>query len=203
MAVKDERGNWIDAKGDAIPPKYIDPVDKKRDVLVEKLIRKAVKLSKALAEFKEEAFDEIEKYLSWVKEKYGVNLYTDKGNKQLSNFSNTQRIDVLVASIVEFDERIAMAKQLIDECIHEWSGGANDKIRMLVEHAFKVDKKGNLDKQRILSLKQLKINDKKWKRAMELINDSLKIVNKRRYIRFLVKNEKGEFETIFLDIAKL
>ena len=141
MAVKDERGNWIDAKGDAIPPKYIDPVDKKRDVLVEKLIRKAVKLSKALAEFKEEAFDEIEKYLSWVKEKYGVNLYTDKGNKQLSNFSNTQRIDVLVASIVEFDERIAMAKQLIDECIHEWSGGANDKIRMLVEHAFKVDKK--------------------------------------------------------------
>ena len=54
-----------------------------------------------------------------------------------------------------------------------------------------------------MSLKQLKINDKKWKRAMELINDSLKIVNKRRYIRFLVKNEKGEFETIFLDIAKL
>ena len=194
---------WIDAKGDAIPPKYIDPIDKKRDKVVVKIIKKAEKLSKQIAKFKEEVFNEINAYLTWVEEQYNTTATTQKGNKQLSDFSNVYRVEILVSNIIEFDERLQIAKNLIDECIENWSNGADDKIKTLVEHAFKVDKKGNLDKQRILGLKNLKIKDAKWKEAMTIIEDSMRIVSKKRYVRFSKRDASGSWQTIPIDISQV
>ena len=198
-----KNGMWIDAKGDAVPPKYIDPIDKKRDRLVTGIIKKAEKLSNQIAKFKKEVFEEIENYLRWVEEKYDTKVMTQKGNKQLSDFSNIYRVEILISNVIEFDERLQIAKGLIDECIEEWSDNVNNKIKVLVEHAFKVDKKGNLDKKRILGLRQLKIKDAKWKKAMEIIEDSMKIVDKRRYVRFSKKDENGKWQTIPIDISQV
>ena len=201
MAVKDKNGRWIDAAGQPVPPKYINQVDKKRDALVERLNKVAVDLNKRLADFRVKVLDDVEKYLSDLETQYDVEARTREGNKMLSNFSNTLRMEVKINKFIEFDERLAIAKEIIDDCIRKWSQGADDKITVLVMDAFKVDKKGKIDRDRVLGLKKLNIKDKDWAKAMDIIYDSIVVVGARAYLRFSMKDESGRWQTIPLDIA--
>jgi len=201
MAIKDNDGRWIDAAGQPVPPKYVSPVDKKRDALVERLHKTATDLNKRLSVFRRKVLDDVEKYLSDLETHYDVEARTKEGNKMLSNFSNSIRMEVRINKFIEFDERLALAKSIIDDCIRKWSKGSDDKIKALVMDAFKVDKKGNIDRDRVLGLKKLNIKDKDWAKAMDIIYDSIVVVGSRAYLRFSTKDENGRWETIPLDIA--
>jgi len=201
MARKDNKGNWIDGSGLSVPEKYVNPVDKMRDKLVTKLLKKAIKLNKDLSEFKEQCFTEFEKFKDKTHEKYGINVETQEGNKWLYDFSMDYRVSIKNAKRLDFNELLLDAKALIDECIDEWSKSSDDKIILLVKQAFNVDRKGKLDRERILSLRKLKINDKKWKKAMTLINDSLSVTGTKMYLQFFQKDDKKNFKNIPLDIS--
>ena len=202
MAQKDKDGKWIDGTGNAIPVKYIDPVDKNRDRLVNRLMKKAEDLSEKICKLREDAFEEIESFIVETEKKYNVNVRTKVGNKAFIDFSNTIKVQVQVAHTIQFDERLSLAKAIIDECIKRWSEGSDDKIKLLIDQAFKVDKKGNLDKDRVLGLRSLKINDNEWRKAMDIISDSTKVIGSKRYISFKKKNEKGDWDAVSLDIAR-
>ena len=73
----------------------------------------------------------------------------------------------------------------------EWCDGANAKLAVIVKDAFKVDRKGRLDKNRILGLRKYEIEDEKWKRAMEAIGNSVSVTGRRRYIRFFRIDDSG------------
>ncbi|WP_337050261.1 DUF3164 family protein, partial [Serratia fonticola] len=68
-----------------------------------------------------------------------------------------------------------MAKDIIDECVMEWSEGANANLRAIIFDAFEVDKAGKLSVSRILSLRRIKIDDPRWLTAMEAISESLQV----------------------------
>ena len=202
MALKNKDGHWIDPQGNPVPAKYVDKVDKLRDRLVGKLTRRAGQISETLGKFRADAFADVEKYLSAVEEIYGVSARNPGGNKILADFSQTAKVEIKVNNVVGFDDRIVLAKGIIDECTKRWSVGGDDRVKLLVDYAFKVDKQGNLDRDLILGLRKLDIKDKNWRKAMEILSDSLRIVGTRAYIRFWKKNEAGAWETLPLDIAQ-
>jgi len=203
MAKTDTNGYWIDSAGDAVPPKHVKPEDKKRDALVEKLMGKASALSNKLADFKEAAYEDIDAFLDALEKQYGVTARNEGGNKVITNFSNTMKVEVRNHKVLDFDEKLLLAKTLIDKCIEKWSENSRSEIVVLVRDAFKVDEKGKVDKKRILGLRKLSIKDADWKKAMEIISESLKITGKRQYIAFWVKNDSGEWDSVPLDIARV
>jgi len=203
MAKKDAAGRWQNSKGEWIPEKYIDVVDRSRDKKVESLYKKAIKLEKELREFKSLAFSEIEKHIKLVEEKYEMNASSKGGNKTLLSFNGNKKVEIIVSNRIEFDERLSLAKDLIDNCIKKWSEGANNNIIVLIAQAFQVDKKGKLDRDRILGLKNLKISDNEWNKAMEIISDSMQIVGSKKYIKFSIRDEDGGWETVKLDISQV
>ena len=152
MARKTKDGKWIDAAGNEIPAKYVSKVDKKRDKVVTSLCKKAMDLSGKLKKFKQEALEIINEYLDWVSKQNGVTAKTTKGNKMLYDFSREFKVEVHISERIDFDERLQMAREVIGECIKRWSKNSDDKIKILVEGAFRVDKKGRIDKNRILGL---------------------------------------------------
>jgi hypothetical protein len=120
----------------------------------------------------------------------------------LTGFSGRKRIQIKINKVIEFDERLQLAKQKIDDCLERWSQGANDNLKAVVFDAFKVDRKGNVDTKRILGLRKLKINDRAWKEAMELITQAVTITGTRSYILFQVReNQDSEWDTLRLDLA--
>ena len=202
MANKDESGSWIDATGQPVPPKYIDPVDKKRDQLVEKEIRQALLLQERMAKFKKTVLADIGNHLDWLAQLHGEKALSPGGNYQLTGFSGNKRLQIKVNKVIEFDERLHLAKKKIDSCLERWSQGANDNFKVVVFDAFKVDRKGNVDTKRILGLRKLKIKDAEWVAAMELITEAVTITGNRSYLTFQVRPHKdAEWETLRLDLA--
>ncbi|SKA56533.1 Protein of unknown function [Enterovibrio nigricans DSM 22720] len=66
-----------------------------------------------------------------------------------------------------------------------------------------MDKEGNLNTGRILSLRRIEIKDDRWNEAMKAIADSIMVSSTKPYVRFAQRNAEGKIVNIPLDLAAL
>ena len=202
MADKDKAGNWIDPTGHPVPVKYIGKVEKQRDVTVEKIFSAGVKLQKEMSKFKVLALGDVDKYLDWLASENGIEALNKGGNYELANFSANRKVYIKVNKTIELDERLQLAKTLIDECLVSWSKNADQNLKAVVMHAFRVDTKGRVNIRAILSLLKLNIKDAQWAKAMELIKQAITVIGSKQYIFLQMRpNPRAEWQTIRLDLA--
>ncbi len=191
------------SKGGFDPETMIKEIDLARDDLVNEIIEKTKTISESLVLLKRAMFNDIRAFCDLSAEKYGISFGGSKGNLQLTSYDGKYRVLVAVNESISFDERLQVAKALIDECIQDWVGGSRDEVKVLVNDAFYVGKSGKINTSRILGLRRLEIKDKRWAKAMDAISDSIQRIDSKEYIRTYERNEDGEYELINLDIAKL
>lgn len=196
------QGYKQDAKGRLIPVETIKPIDMARDQLVGEIVQKAQRVSKTLGEFKTSVFADIGAFIELSAERYDAKLGGAKGNVSLVSFDGSYKVQRAIQDTLTFDEGLQAAKSLIDECVHEWTEGARSEIRALINDAFNVDKEGNISTGRILSLRRLDIQDAKWQRAMDALNDSVRVQCSKSYIRVYERiGDTDQYRAIPLDIA--
>lgn len=203
MAKTVKRGKmvmWIDGQGLEVPEKYIRESDKNRDALVEKMVNKARQLNIIINNAKRQMEQEIAAYLQDTAKREGEKWV---GGTTLYNFSMDEAIVIRIAKKWTFDEKLNMAKAKIDKCIESWSGDSNEKLVALVNRAFKVDSKNEVDAQQVIGLRQFNFTDKLWVEAMELIADSQKVQSTKTYFYFQEAGEDGKLKSIVLDFAAM
>lgn len=197
-------GYWTDQSGRLVPENMVKPIDRARDALVTELVARARLVADALAKFKAEAFDDIGAFVDLSAEEYGIKRGGTKGNVTLLSFDGRYKIVRQYQDHLVFDERLQAAKQLIDECIQDWSNGSRDEIKALVNDAFQVNKEGNINTGRVLGLKRLNIADSKWLRAMQAIADSVQVAATKPYIRLYERvGSSDQYTPISLDLASI
>lgn len=197
-------GYLQDQAGRLVPIALIDEIDLARNDLVNEIVLKAQELQAAMAAFKLNTLGDISAFVDLSAEGYGIKMGGKKGNVSLISFDGRYRIQRAISEYVVFDERLQVAKELIDKCIHRWAEGSDNKIRALVEHAFQVDKEGNISTGRVLGLRRIKIDDEQWNSAMAAIADSIQIAGSKTYVRLYERvGESDQFRPIPLDIAAL
>lgn len=200
----EENGYLIDSQGRHVPIKNI----RMTDIIKHEFVLKATALAKfqsqALQAFKQQQIEEMDAFIGLLAQDYGVVMGGKKGNITLRSFDHKQKVTMQVQELVELGAELLVAKQLIDECLVEWSAGANENLQAIIEQTFATDKKGKVSVQRVLALRRLKITDEsgKWQKAMDIIADAIQVVNSTRFIRFY-ETENGHERAISLDIAKL
>ncbi|MGD9638351.1 MAG: DUF3164 family protein [Alphaproteobacteria bacterium] len=195
-------GCMKDAKGRFVPENLVKDVDKLEDQLVRKIMSFAFELNAQISRFKGHSFEDIGAFMDILADKYGVKRGGKKGNLSLSTFDGEMKVAVQVAEHLEFGNELQIAKQLVDECISKWAEGSNDKIRALVEHAFQTDKEGKINREALFALRRLQIDDEDWKRAMEALTDSIRVVGSKQYMRFYFrKSSEEKFSTLTIDLA--
>ena len=192
-----------DRKGRLVPVAQVSDYDLAMDAFVKEQVAAAKTKSVELREFKRRAFDECYAWLDLVAEKYGRTRGGAKGNVSFSSFDGRLQITIKVQDSLTFGPELQIAKDLIDECVTEWSQDANDNLRALISDAFQVDKEGQLNTGRILSLRRIKIEDERWSHAMDAISESLQVAVSKTYINFREKDESGKLINIPLDIAAI
>jgi len=191
-----------DAQGKLVPIDMIKDIDKQRDELVLGLIKEAQQHHEALVKFKSSAMSNIQKFIDESGKKYGVKMGGNKGNVTLLSFDGRFKVQRSIAEYLVFDERLQVAKELIDQCIHEWTEGSRSEIRVLINDAFQVDKEGKVSTTRILGLKRLDIKNLKWKKAMQAISDSILVSGSKSYVRVYERvGESDQYKPISLDMA--
>ena len=190
--------------GHLLPIAGIKELDLLRDDTVTKIINHALILQAHMRDFKLKTLQDITAFVSISAEQYGADIGGKKGNLSLVSFDGKYKVVVAVSDTLNFDERLQVAKSLVDECIHEWSAQSNVQIRTLIEHAFQTDKLGNINTARIFGLMRVKIEDEKWIRAMEALKDSIQVTATSQYLRLYEREgESTQYKQIALDIAGL
>jgi hypothetical protein len=192
------------AAGHLVPTDKVREEDRLEDDLVRDLFEIATEIQKTLEGFKATAFQEVGAFVDLLSEKYGVAKGGKKGNITLTSFDGLTRIQIAVQDYIQFGAQLQIAKSLVDECINEWSDGANSNLKAIVDQAFRVDKNARVNTQAILGLRRLNITDEKWVRAMDAITESIRVMASKQYIRFYYRpSPAAEFEAVTLDIAKV
>lgn len=191
-----------DATGRLVHESLIKPIDTERDALVARLAAEAKQMSAQLAAYKARTFADIAAFVELSAEQYGVALGGTKGNVTLVSFDGRYKVIRQVQETLAFDERLQAAKALVDECIMEWATGANPQIITLVNDAFQVNREGQINTARVLSLQRLDISDPKWQRAMQAIRESIRVASSKSYVRVYERvGTTDRYEAIPLDVA--
>ncbi|SEQ24088.1 Protein of unknown function [Amphritea atlantica] len=197
-------GYLQDQAGRLVPIELIDEIDLTRNDLVQEIVIKARELQQAMATFKLNTLGDISAFVDLSAERYSVKMGGKKGNISLLSYDGKYKIQRAISEYIVFDERLQVAKELIDGCIHRWAEGSDNKIKVLVDHAFQVDKEGNISTGRVLGLRRIKIDDSEWSKAMAAIADSIQIAGSKTYVRLYERvGESEQYQPISLDIAAL
>lgn len=184
-----------------VPISKVKPVDLERDKLVRNLVARAEELNAALAAFRSELTGEVDGFIERVAADYGVSMAGEKGNVTLSSYDGRLRVQVAEPERIEFDERLQVARKIIGGCIRRWGRSAKQEIKALVAVAFKVDKRGQIEAKHILALRKLDIEDAEWAKAMEAVDDSIRIARGKRYFRFQRRDKDGGYKLISLSLS--
>jgi len=197
-------GYMMNAAGHLVPLKQVAEIEVMRDGLVKDIIGQALALQATMIQFKASKLNDINAFIQLATEQYNVDISSKKGNLSLMSFDGQYKIMLAVQDNLTFDEKVHAAKAIIDECLHRWTEHSDENVRALIDHAFAVDKQGNIRTQAVLGLFKLKIKDERWLQAMEALKDSLTVASSKSYIRFYQRvGDEGKFEQISLDIAGL
>lgn len=201
-----EQTIWTNKRGEQVHPDLIPHGEKLKTELVKKIIGRAEKGVIIMERFKKYVTDEIGDYMEMMREKYGLDPMRNspKGNLTIETYDGLMKVQIAVQQHIDFDEKLVLAKEKIDEYLKEITAEASADVQTLITKVFDVDKKGNVNAKMVLSLKTYKITHPKWVEAMAIIDEAVEIVGSKSYIRFFKRNSVDEkWDNISLDFAAI
>ncbi|MBX3506916.1 MAG: DUF3164 family protein [Parvibaculum sp.] len=191
-----------DAKGNLVPIEAVKPVDKLMDETVRKMIGFARELNAQIARFKGHTFEDVGSFQALIAQEYGASVGGAKGNTTLTSFDGTLKVQIQVADMLAFGPELQTAKKLVDACLAEWSADSGVEIRSLVTRAFNVDKEGRINRAELFMLLRVDIEDERWRRAMDAIRDSIRVIGSKTYVRFYERPAPdAAWQSITIDLA--
>lgn len=202
MQELDGKQYMVNAQGHLVPLDRVDEIDRLRDDTVMEIVQRARALSGRLADEKNGMLDDIAAFIALSAEKYGAKIGGEKGNVTLTSYDGKYKIQRAMQDRIIFDERLQAARELINDCLRDWTEGANNNLRAIIDAAWEVDKEGNVSTSRILGLRRIKVDDERWERAMAALMDSIQVLYSKSFVRVYERTTHDEWRIIPLDIAK-
>jgi len=194
---------YKDAKGNLIPEDFVKPVDQLRDDLIERIIKKTTEIKENMEITKKGILEDIEAFMDISAAEYGIKMGGKKGNLTLTTFDGQYKVSLKVSERQSFTEGVYLGKEIIDKCIERWSNGANANLKIIVNQAFQLNQSGKMDIVKILSLRKLDIKDEEWKKAMDIISDSIQVDMTKTYFQIYKRNKEGVYQHVNLNFSDM
>lgn len=198
--------SMVDSHGNLVPLIYVKPYDKKRDKIA-RAIERIWRLEEArLKDLKERTFKLIDELQQASMAEAGLKpLGGKEGYIQFSSFDGMIVVRSDNPKKTEFDERIVIAQQLINEVVKDLSKDlTNVDLIEIINRAFQPRCSGRLDMQRIRDLRNYKVSHPKWLQAIDIINTCERTIGHRRYVHVSAKLDRNsEPERIVLDVSAI
>ncbi len=193
-----------DGLGRLVPIENVHELDKIKDNLVRGLAEKAKTLQEEMIRFKKLAYSEIAAFMDLAAAEYNKTYGGQKGNLKFASYDHKLTIQVQIHEDLTCDERLQIAKELIDKCLDRWTIDGKEEIRTIVNEDFAVNQKGRLNIHRILGLRRYRFDDPEWQEAMDIISDSLQVSGSKSYFRVYERGgQENSLQCITLDFSKL
>ena len=195
-------GYRTDPKGRLVPPGLVSAADALQDETARQIGAFALDLANQVARFRAHTYDDLAALLELLASEYGVTVRGRKGNYSIRSFDGRVKVTVQMAERVHYGPELQVARQLVDECVSEWSAGTRPEIQALIQHAFEPDKEGKVRGEALHHLRRLDIDDDRWRQARRAIDDSVRVIGSRAYLRVHYRGGPGDpWRPIPIDIS--
>lgn len=198
-------GRMENGNGDLVLVKNIHETDMLYDDLVLNIGVIWKSLAGKISRFKGYNFRDVSAVLSLLEEKYEVKRGGSQGNMTFFTLDRKMKLQIAIQKKIDFGPELQMAEKKLLEALGNMTASANDSadandLRTLVSAAFKlVD--GKIRVSEVLRLRTHKIANPLWNEGLDIIDEAIIVVNKKKQIRFYERNEVGAYIAIPLDIA--
>lgn len=179
---------YTDAAGRQVPANYVPKFAKTKDAAARKILAAWRKEEARLRKLWKETVAAVEKIHAEARkeEKLEPATVADKGYFSFRSFDGNIVVRLDRARDVVFNEKLDLAKELIDEAVREIAGETAGDLRTIVESAFKPrGKNRTLDRQRLSDICRMNVRNEKWKKAVELIKAAAEESARMDYLRVL------------------
>ena len=196
-------GYQADAKGRLVPDRLVRPADTLEDQTVRRILAYGVDLADQIARFRRHTYADVAALLELLTAEYGGGRRPGrKGNYSLMSYDGLLKVVIQVQDQLSFGPELQAARLVIDDCIQEWAAGACPEIQALVQHAFQPDTEGRVSTEAVLRLRRLDIDDDRWREARRAIDDSIRPVGTRVYLRLYLRGSTdAPWRAVPIDIA--
>ena len=197
------KGYRQDPKGRLVPERLVRPQDDLEDQTVRRIMAYAVDLADQIERFRQHSYADISALLDVLTTDYGGGRRPGRrGNYSLTSYDGRLKVVIQVQDQLSFGVELQAARRIVDECINEWAKGTNDNVRALVQHAFQPDKAGQVSREAVLRLRRLDIDDDRWRQARRAIDDSIRVMGSRVYLRLYLRgSSEAPWMPVPIDIA--
>ncbi|HBG06295.1 MAG: hypothetical protein A2075_12050 [Geobacteraceae bacterium GWC2_58_44] len=203
VAIEVPAGFRQNGKGHLVPEHLISPVEQMTDDLVTELAAKWRSLSETIAEFKQTTFGDVHALLGTINEEFQVKKGGEKGNVQLFSYNGGYKLLVAVNEKIGVGPELQACLEKIRECVQVWKEGAKPELIVLLDELLAPNGKGSVSIGKLLEVKRYKFDSDDWRMAMKALDESLRVVGSKQYLRLYERNESGAYIAIPLDIAAL
>lgn len=193
----------INPTGNRVPIGAVNPLDVLRDEEVRSIVEIAEDLQGVIEQSKQTILDKISNYIDLAYDTYGVKPGGKKGNVTLMSYDNQYKVVIQVNENVTFNEQLQIARQLLTECLREWTKDGRDELKALIEEALHVDKQGRVNRWQIMRLLKIESSDPRFQKAQVAIRNAITPVEAKEYVRIHKRNKMGHWEYVNLNFASL
>lgn len=218
MAKKTADGKWIHSNGKAVAVTDVRPDHRERDRTVERLFARIKRLQQQMEDEKKAILEEVEEYKAIISAEYDAS-FSETGGITLTNFSGDKQVELKVNKQVQHDEKLDLAENLMRQALNETIEAIRTElngtkarsalqslknIESIIDNAFALNESGNVARHRIISLKQVKMQHPKWRKALMLIGESEVVRGTRQYLYAREREELTEkYESLDLNFTLL
>lgn len=196
-------GYRLDGKGRMAPDRLVRPAEELEDACVRRIAAFGVDLADRIARFRAHVHDDVNALLEILASDYGAARKAgSRGNLSLTSYDGRVRVTVQAADRVAWGPELQVARQLIDECLAEWSDGSRDEVRALLQGALVPDREGHISREAVWRLRRIDIDDDRWRQVRRALDDAIRVVGRKTYIRLHVRGSaEDRWKAVPIDIA--
>lgn len=192
-----------DGKGGWQPVETVKPQTLLEDELVRMIMGFWIAASEQMARLKVHTIEDIDDFRDLLAQEYDSSLGGKKGNLTLRTHDGRYKVEVRINDFVDFGPELQVAKTLVDECLNEWSASAGAELRAIVTNAFNTEQAGKVNRNELIKLTKLSIDDERWQRAMQAIHDAQRVIGSKQYVRAYQRERfDAAWEAVTTDMAK-
>jgi len=197
-------GFIADGKGRLVPTSSIKPQHMLEHDMVTKVVGFACDLANQIRRFRSHVYADAAAFDQLLLESYGQRKrgLRGKGNVTYTSLDGLMKFQVQIADHIDFGPELQAAREIFRQCIADWSEGARDELRALVDDAFQADQAGKVSRDAVFRLLRMEFDDARWIEGQKAIKDSIRVIGSKSYCRFYYRDKPdGDWIAVPVDLA--
>lgn len=177
----------------------------KKDTFVHAMVNQFVVLNKEMTALKENVFTQGYELHKDMYKIFDRSPKDDQKTHTLQNEDKTEKIVIEHSENLVFTEEANVGIDMMHEVLKSKYESRNKGMYRIIDKLLTRNSKGDYDPKLLVKLRELEpeINDTRFSKAIEILNDSQTVDKTALYVRAYRKNDTGKWKDITLQFSSL